>query len=452
MDCERERQQQRRDAHRQRARCGGEQQRERRQDSKPDRQLGGRHACADPEQLVGGGEQQAGQRERWPRPPPRHEQEPGVEQQQIAEQPDRLIGLRGNQERSREAADQGDRRDQARASSHRQRARQHGHSHHAEECWRRSQEAVARVRRPAHRVERDRARTGDRMRGPRVAAAQHRRRAEHAGDAGTRAQREPQRGRDETVLDRVLEQENAGEGQRHTAGDRGAAHAKPALPVDRRRRRRARGRRVTRARHVSRRVGFDRGRQRGRDSRGRVRRWFTRCFGLTKVRRRGAGRLWLCRLAPVQDALDGGQRRRWRRPRVLRAFTLTQVIEPPLEILQAPLVVRHDRQQQDHQKDEDELHCGAMVARSASGSVVRSWQRVSNERIAGTWLSLRPIAGPGRRSTVGSRASTQSMRELATLRHVTSRSPPTRGTAGGQPRCPRTALDPGEDPKCAFAQ
>jgi hypothetical protein len=211
-----------------------EERRERAQDDQRDEQLVPARVQPDPERLV---EDRARERERHepgPAAPPREQHEPQVEEEHVCEEADRPVAARLHEERRREAADQADARDRGRVVAPREDAACGGHRRQQEEPGRRRHELIQGCRRPEGGVEDHDARARERVGGAGVVAPEHPLRADDRRDARRRADDHAQPGWDEPVLDRVLEEEETGERERHATQDRGATHAEPALPVDER--------------------------------------------------------------------------------------------------------------------------------------------------------------------------------------------------------------------------
>ncbi len=213
-------------------RRGGEEEGERAQDGEPEQEAVRPHARPDPERLVEDGARQAEQREDGPAPPARQVEEPRVEEEDVAEEADRPIRAGRQQERRQEAADQTERRDHLRRMPPGEEAAAGGHGDHQHERDRCGHEAVADARGPERGIEDDHAGARERVRRARVLPAELPLRAGNAGDADHGAEHDAQPGRDEPVLDRILEEEEPGQRERDAAETRRRADAEELLPVD----------------------------------------------------------------------------------------------------------------------------------------------------------------------------------------------------------------------------
>jgi hypothetical protein len=101
--------------------------RERRQHGEAEHELAGAHTVTDPQALV---DRRAGKREHpkpWPVLLPRQQQEPEIEQENVAEQSDRVVGADRGEHGLEEAADQAENRDHLRAVSLGQAGARSGH-------------------------------------------------------------------------------------------------------------------------------------------------------------------------------------------------------------------------------------------------------------------------------------------------------------------------------------
>src|SRR5262249_565581 len=145
---------------------------------------------------------------------------------------DRSILPAREEKRRREAPGQSEDGDHLRAMTPRERAAGRGHGRHEEERERRRDQAVEGARGPERGVERDRTRAGDRVARAAVPAPKNPVGSDDAPDADERAGHDAHDRRDEAVLDRVLEEEKPGEGERDAAEHGGPADTEPALPVD----------------------------------------------------------------------------------------------------------------------------------------------------------------------------------------------------------------------------
>ena len=208
--------------------------REHAQDDQSERQPFRSHAQTDPRRFVEDGARQAEQRQRRPAAPLRQEHHRDVEQQDVAEQTDRPIGARGEQQRRREAAGQAEQRDLQRRMPSREHAAGGRDGDHEHEAGAHRHQAVARARRPEGGVENDDSRAGQRIGGAGVGAAQRHLGGADAADADDGADHHAQPGRNEAVLDGVLEEQQSGERERNAAEHCGRPHAEEAFPVDRR--------------------------------------------------------------------------------------------------------------------------------------------------------------------------------------------------------------------------
>jgi hypothetical protein len=227
----------------------GEQQREDAQDDQGDREGRGPHPREDPERLE---QERADEPERADERPAalvRHEEERDVEQEDVAEERDRLVAAGREQDRRREAAREAEPRDDLGTVAPGEEGAQARDEHHGRERHAEGEDPEL-ERAPECCVEDHGRGARDRIPGERVAAPPDRLAAGQAREAGEGAQRDPHLLRDQAALDRVLEEEDPRDGQEHAAEDGRSAHAEPALPFDprragtRRERRRRRGRRA----------------------------------------------------------------------------------------------------------------------------------------------------------------------------------------------------------------
>ena len=348
----------------------GEEERKCAQDGEPEQQAVRPHARSDPERLIEDGARQAEQREHGPAPLARQVEEPGVEEEDVAEEADRPIRAGREQERRQEAADQTERRDHLRRMPPGEEAAAGGHGDHQHERDRCGHEAVTDARGPERGVEDDHAGAGERVGGARVLPAEPPLRAGNAGDADHGAEHDAQPGRDEPVLDRILEEEEPGQRERDAAETRRRADAEELLPVDRDARR-------------------GDGRRRGGPRRGRGRRG--RCRGPRGERRDGR-------------RCDRLRRRRLphgRRLRLLRALRrglsrLEQGAQLPHLALESgdalgQRAARGGAGESDHRQDE---RCDADQPEHAAGQLTATARPVSSRACRG---ARAPRTRPARR-------------------------------------------------------
>ena len=205
---------------------------ERRQHGEAEQELAGTHTVADPQGLV---DRRAGEREHpqpWPVLLPGQQQESEIEQEKVAEQSDRVVDAARGEDGREEAADQAEDRDHLRAVPSREDGAHRGHRGQQGEGGKVADQAEAWARRPEGDVEDDGAGARERVSGPAVVASQTTLRTHQTAETGQGAHDHAEPGRDQSVLDRVAEEEQPGEREHDTAQHRGTPHADPALPVD----------------------------------------------------------------------------------------------------------------------------------------------------------------------------------------------------------------------------
>ncbi len=300
-----------------RARASGEAQRDESEERKGhedtggNRELGGRQEGAHPAPLVDRGKQQAEHDQCGPALPVGDPPEAGVQQQQVAEQAERVVAPRRQQGRRREAADEAEQRDEDRIPPYRQQHRHHRHQRQHRERGAGTDELPAVVGRKERREQHHDGGAVHRVRRHGVASGGLQLAARQQPRADCEANRHPHGRLQPALLHRVAD-EQYGRDRERDAGDPGEEpHADQLLPVKRRRSWRG-ARRQGGPEGLRRRWPFGRSRnnlgrserrvgRRGGGRRGRGRRDWCR---------NGSLRDWLCRLPGHPAGLAGCE---WRR-------------------------------------------------------------------------------------------------------------------------------------------
>ncbi len=217
------------------------------------RELVGGEELTDPAPLIDRREDERQCREHRPALLVRHPGEADVQQQQIGEERHRPVFAGRQQDRRREATEQAEDGDEERVAPDGQEHGHRGHEGQQPEGGGGGDQIPQRVRREeCGKKNRDR-RCVERVRGHRIPARRFHVADNEQGDAGERADRDPDRRRQPAVVDRVAEEEHRGQHQRD-AGHRGEhLDADELLPVDPRGGRWFRSGRTRRDRHRRRR-------------------------------------------------------------------------------------------------------------------------------------------------------------------------------------------------------
>ena len=210
------------------------QDREREEDCRGDRQLGRREERRDPSPLVEGREHQAQSREQRPALSVGDPAEAGVEQQQVAEQPERVVLSGREQRRSREAADQTQQGDEHRVAPDGEQDGDHGDQGHERERRHRPDEFPQAVGGEEGREEDDDGRAVERIGRDRVAACGLQLAADEQADANRQADGHADRRLQPAPLNRVAQEVDGGQREQDPGGPREEPNADEFLPVERR--------------------------------------------------------------------------------------------------------------------------------------------------------------------------------------------------------------------------